>query len=154
MPTYRFPIFVSEDYEGYFTAIPVESYFNRFAGTGHTVNDALFQVKEFLSYHYDKNTWASEPDFLDAKLIHFKVDVRSEYRIEEQMGKRMQTNIYPTDKPITLRVACVHGKQQSGLLISALPLIGIQFYYYEEKTLKDLTTTYVQEGLKGYTPQQ
>src|SRR5262249_25650828 len=49
---------------------------------------------------------------------------------------------------------CVHGKQQSGLLICTLPLVGIQFYYYEEKTLKDLATTYVQERLKGYTPQQ
>jgi ATP-dependent Clp protease ATP-binding subunit ClpC len=154
MPTYRFPIFVSEDYEGYFTATPVEGYFNRFNGTGRTASDALFQVKEFLTYHYEKNFWASEPDFDDAKLIHLKVEVRPEYRIEEKMGNRQQTNIYPTDKPITLRVACVHGKQQSGLLICTMLLVGIQFYYYEEKTLKDLATTYVQERLKGCTPQQ
>jgi ATP-dependent Clp protease ATP-binding subunit ClpC len=153
MPSYRFPILIWEDHEGFFTANPVESFFNTFAGTGRTANEAVFQLKEFLSYHYDKNPWAGEPDFRDAKFIEFRTDVRPEYRLEEIAGQRKQKNIYPTAETLALRVACVHGRQQSGLLVCAMPLVGIQFYYYDEKTLKELAITYVQESFKGLTPQ-
>jgi len=153
MPTYRFPILIWQDFEGFFTANPVEGYFSRYAGMARNAGDAVFQLKELLVYLYDKHAWTAEPDFQAAKLIHLKAEVRPEYRIEETMGDRVQKNIYPLDSSMTLRVACVHGRQQSGLLVCTLPLLGIQFYYYEEKTLKELATTYVQESLKGMTPQ-
>ncbi len=154
MPSYRFTILIWEDHEGFFTANPVENYFNAYAGMGRTANEAVFQLKEFLNYHYDKNPWAAEPDFEEARLIEFRVDVRPEYRVEETIGHRQQKNIYPTEETLGLRIACVHGRQQGGLLICALPLLGIQFYYYDEKNLKELVITYVQENFKGQTPQQ
>ena len=40
------------------------------------------------------------------------------------------------------------------MLVCALPMLGIQFYYYESKALRSLVTTYVQESLKSHTPQQ
>src|ERR1044071_9685419 len=153
MPSYRFPILIWEDYEGFYTANPVENYFNSFAGMGRAANDAVFQLKEYLNYHYDKNPWAAEPDFEEARLIEFRVEVRPEYRIEETIGDRKQKNIYPTEESLGFRVACVHGRQQSGLLVCTLPLLGIQFYYYDEKTLKELAITYVQESFKGLPPQ-
>ncbi|MBI3653745.1 MAG: ATP-dependent Clp protease ATP-binding subunit [Acidobacteria bacterium] len=154
MPTYRFPILIWQDFEGGFTALPVERSFSRYAAIGRTANDAVFQLKEYLTYVYDKYPWTAEPDFADAKLIHLKAEARPEYQLEESVNRRLQTNIYPVDKTFTLRVACVHGKQQSGLLVCALPLLEIQFYYYEEKTLRELATTYVQESLKGLTPRE
>jgi ATP-dependent Clp protease ATP-binding subunit ClpC len=153
MPTYRFPILIWQDYEGYCTANPVESFLRRYAGCGRTANEAVFQLKECLTYVYEKHPWTPEPDFEDAQLMQIKAEVRPEYRFKESIGQSgVQTNIYSVDKPLSLRVACVHGRQQSGLLICALPLLEIQFYYYEEKTLKELATTYVQENLKGLTP--
>lgn len=154
MASHRFSILLWEDFEGYFTACPIESAFDSFAGVGRTASEALFQLKEFLSYHYDKHPWAAEPDFEDARLIHFKVEVRPEYRFKETTDYRPRTNIYPVESPIALRVACVYGRQRDGLRVCVMPLLGIQFYYYDEKTLKELATTYVQEGMKGMTPQQ
>ncbi|MEW6125592.1 MAG: AAA family ATPase [Acidobacteriota bacterium] len=154
MPSFRFPILIWEDHEGYFTACPVEGFYNTFAGIGRSASEAVFQLKEFLAYHYEKNPWAAPPDFHDAKLIEFRADVRPEYRIEEIVGDRKQKNIYPTEETLALRFACVHGKQQAGLLICVLPLFGIQFYYYDEKKLKELAVTYVQESFKGLAPQQ
>src|SRR5215468_5822981 len=98
MPTYRFPILIWEDYEGYFTANPLERFFSQFAGIGRTANDAVLQLREFLAHHYEKSPWTAEPDFEDARLIHLKVEVRPEYRIEENVGLRVQKNIYPAEK--------------------------------------------------------
>jgi ATP-dependent Clp protease ATP-binding subunit ClpC len=154
MPTYRFPILLWQDFEGFFTANPVEGFFSRYVGMARNAGDAVFQLKELLVYLYDKYPGTAEPDFHDAKLMNLKTEVRPEYRIEETMGDRRQKNIYPLDDSITLRVACVHGRQQGGLLVCTMPLLGIQFYYYEEKTLKELATTYVQENLKGMTPRE
>src|SRR5688572_18857841 len=154
MTSYRFTTVIWEDFEGFFTATSVEGVFSEYAGTGRTASEAIFQLKEFLAYQYEKYPWTAEPDFEHAKLIHLKVAVRPEYRIEETIDHRLQKNIYPTEKPVLLRVACVHGRQKGGLLVCTLPLLGIQFYYYEEKTLKELATTYVQESLKGFTPRE
>src|ERR1051325_4348282 len=145
MPAYRFPILIWEDFEGYFTASLVEDAFSQ-VGIGQTASEAVLQLKEFLAWWHEKYPWHAEPDFLDARLIHFKVEVRPEYRIDKQ--------IYPADNPLALRVPCVHGKQESGLLVCALPTLNIHFYYYDPKALKDLATTYVQESLKGLTPRE
>ena len=40
------------------------------------------------------------------------------------------------------------------MLVCALPMFGLQFYYYESTALRGLVNTYVQEALKGHTPQQ
>ena len=145
MPAYRFPILIWEDFEGYFTASLVEGSFAQ-VGIGQSAAEAVLQLKEFLAWWHEKNPWHAEPDFLDARLIHFKVEVRPEYRIAKQ--------IYPADKPLALRVPCVHGRQASGLLVCALPTLDIHFYYYDPKVLKDLAVTYVQENLKGLTPRE
>ena len=145
MAVYRFPVLIWEDFEGYFTARPVE-YHSASTATGRTPDEAIFQVKEYLKWSYEKYPWQPAPDFLDARLIHYRVSVRPEYRLDGR--------IYPADKPLNLRVACVHGRQEGGLLVCSLPILDIRFYYYESKTLKELVTTYVQETLKGLTPQQ
>ena len=51
-----------------------------------------------------------------------------------------------------MRVPCVAGRQQSGLLVGSLPTLGLQFTYYEEGALKELATRSVQLKLQGLTP--
>ncbi|MEW6733350.1 MAG: AAA family ATPase [Acidobacteriota bacterium] len=148
MPTYRFPVLVWRDYENGFTASLVESE-DSIVGVGKTADEALLQVKECLSWYYQE-LWRPAPDFLEPQLITFKVEVRPEYRISERGLER----IYPCQHTLSLRVACVYGHQESGLLVAVLPTIGIHFYYYEANALKGLVTHYVQEKLRGMTPQQ
>ena len=143
MPTYRLPVLIWKDHSGHFTAALVE--FNQ-AGIGATAAAALQQLKEYLAWLYDAHPWRAEPDFLDAKLVNYVVTVRPEYRVDER--------IYPCDETLSLRVSCVHGRQDSGILICALPIFGIRFYYYDSQNLRSLVVAYVQEGLKGMTPQQ
>ena len=149
MATHRFPVLVSEDFTGSFTGRLVDDEQDPLVplvGTGNSVREVLLQLKEYLAWSFDREPWRSSPDFHDPKLLEFRVDVRPEYRVKGR--------VYPCDESVSLRMACVHGRQESGMLVGALPILGIQFYYYESKALRGLVTTFVQESLKSHTPQQ
>jgi ATP-dependent Clp protease ATP-binding subunit ClpC len=136
---------VWEDNEGWFTASLLDD--DDFtSGIAQTPAEAMIQLKDYLTWLYREQPWRGAPDLLDPRLITIRVDVRPEYKIERR--------VYPGDEPIILRVPCVAGRQEDGLQVGALPTLGIRFYYYEQESLKDLVIHYVQEKLKGMTPQQ
>jgi ATP-dependent Clp protease ATP-binding subunit ClpC len=145
----RFPVLVWEDFTGCFSARLIDDEEDPgfpLAGFGRTAREALAQLKEYLVWSFEREPWRSAPDFLDPELVEFRVEVRPEYAL--------QGRVYPCDESFPIRVACVHGRQQGGMLVCALPLLGLQFYYYEARALRGLVTTYAQESLKNRTPQQ
>ncbi|HKV42494.1 MAG TPA: hypothetical protein VJX67_25055, partial [Blastocatellia bacterium] len=142
MAAYHFPVLVWKDFEGYYTACLAENPFN-IASTAPSRKQALAEVKEYLAWSYADKPYQAEPDFLDPKLTMFRTEVRAEYVIEKRL--------YPADHPMVLKVAAVHGHQKDGLLVCSLPMLRTRFYYYDNKSLKDLVRAYVQEGLKGST---
>jgi ATP-dependent Clp protease ATP-binding subunit ClpC len=154
MPTYKFPVLIWADLDGRFTASILEDEYNidglflgaTSAGTGQTAAEAIQQVKDYLIWAYEKQSWRSRPDFLEPKLITFRVDIRPEYHVGEK--------VYPCEETIKLHIACVYGKQEGGLLVCSIPMLGIKFYYYEAKSLNELVTSSVKEKMKGLTPQQ
>ncbi len=141
MATYRFPVLVWEDFAGAHTASLVD---RDVTAVGATRAEALLQIKELLAWRYREEGWIEEPDFKEPSLIHFKVEVRPEYRVDKR--------VYPVEETIPLRVACVRGRQEGGLLVCAIPMFGFRFYYYDERGLRDLVRHYVGEGLKERTP--
>ncbi len=146
---HRFPVLVWEDFAGRYSArlIDDEEYPTiPLAGFGSTAREALAQLKEYLNWSFEREPWRSAPDFHDPQLMEFRVEVRPEYIVEGR--------VYPCEESIPLRVACVHGRQESGMLVCALPLLRLQFYYYEASALRGLVTTYTQESLKNRTPEQ
>lgn len=146
---HRFPVLVWEDFTGLYTARLIddeEDLLTPLAATGPSVRATLLQLKEYLAWSFEREPLRSAPDFLNPQLIEFRVEVRPEYQVKGR--------IYPCDESIPLRVACVHGRQESGMLVCALPMLGLQFYYYEPQALHNLVTIYVQENLKNRTPQQ
>ncbi|HEY0765808.1 MAG TPA: AAA family ATPase [Pyrinomonadaceae bacterium] len=149
MATHRFPVLVSEDFSGCYTGRLLDDEQDAvtpLVGIGGSVREVLLQLKEYLLWSFEREPYRSVPDFREPQLLELRVDVRPEYRVKAR--------VYPCDESVSLRVACVHGRQESGMLVCALPILGIQFYYYESKALRGLVTTYVQESLKNHTPQQ
>lgn len=142
--TYRFPVLVWKDHENYWTASLLE--WDSPAGIGQTASSAIKQLQDFLQWQFQKTNWMDAPDFLEPKLMQFRVSVRPEYR----QGERR----YPCEETIPLRVHCAQGRQEHGLFICAIPLLDLRFYYYEERTLKTLVPHYVQQHLEGVTPLQ
>jgi len=143
MPTYHFPVLVWEDHSGYFTARLVEE-IDAPAGFGETASEALYQLKEFLDWSFQKYPWRSTPDFNDPKLILLRLEIRPEY----QVGDR----IFPCDETILLRTPCVHGRNSNSQYMCSLPMLGVTFFYHDPNKLRDLATHYAQERLRGMSP--
>src|SRR5262245_140864 len=129
MAIHRFPILVWEDHEGFFTACPVESDTD-LAGIDRNPAAAVRQVKAHLEWLYKQEPWTPAPDLQDPVLFHAAVAVRPQYTVDQR--------VYPCEEPIELRVACVSGRQASGMLVCALPMLGIRFHYYEPESAKRL----------------
>ncbi|HKG59696.1 MAG TPA: AAA family ATPase [Pyrinomonadaceae bacterium] len=146
---HRFPVLIWEDFTGRYSARLIDDEDDPtkpLAGFGRTAREALAQLKEYLTWSFEHEPWRSAPDFLEPKLVELRVEVRPEYMLKGR--------VYPCDESFPLRVACVHGRQQSGMLVCALPMLGVQFYYYEANALRGLVATYTQEWLKNSTPQK
>jgi ATP-dependent Clp protease ATP-binding subunit ClpC len=142
--TYRFPVVIWKDHQGWFTASLVE--WEERAGIGRTSAAAMEQLQALLSWKYRRAPYFDRPNFHDAELVEFKVAIRPEY----QQGERR----YACKQAITLRVSGVIGRQEPGMLICSLPLLDERFYFNDRATLSVLATQYAQKCLEGQTPQQ
>src|SRR5262245_41656672 len=130
---YRFPVLVWKDHQGTYTANLVE--WDTRAGIGNTSRAALEQLEEALQWQYQQEPWSPVQEFVGPELVEFRIPVRPEYQVDNRR--------YPCKEQVHLRVAGVTGKQEHGLLICALPTLGMRFFYTEAGTLRALAAHYV-----------
>src|SRR5947207_3067240 len=123
MPAYRFPILLCQDLAGLHTALLVERDDDYAGGFGTTAAAAVEQLREYLSWQYRREPERPAPTLQEAQLTTVKVSVRPEYEADGR--------IYACDNSLTLPVHCVNGRLAGGLLVAALPLLDIRFYYHE-----------------------
>lgn len=162
MAVFRFPVLLIENFSGFVTAlVPGEDV----AACGESKDAAIAQVKEYLQWFYADAWWREPEEFGAASLIEFSVEIRPEYKIENQTDenapaswqkKQKQSNnkkrVYAQAETLPLRVACVYRQEENGSFLATLPVLETEFYFYDLKMLKQLVTSYVQEKLKGATP--
>jgi ATP-dependent Clp protease ATP-binding subunit ClpC len=146
MPLHRFATLVLRDAAGYHTALPVESDDANAAGIGRSPTLALEQLRDYLEWCYRRDPDRAGPGLRDPELSVVKVEVRPEYRSNDR--------IFACDEPLTLPIHCVSGRLISGLLVAALPLLGVRFYYHEADALVSLVRRYAELALKGLTPRE
>jgi ATP-dependent Clp protease ATP-binding subunit ClpC len=84
------------------------------------------------------------PDLLATDLFHVNVELHPEY----QVGKRTVTDT----KTVTLRIPCVRGKDATGLWVTYIPTLRINFTFREAAAFKNLVNHYVRDRLSGQTP--
>src|SRR5262249_24623954 len=140
MPTHRFPVLLCRDSAGFQTAVLVE-WIDGLAGFAANGAKALEQVREYIAWSFQQAPEQSWPDFLEPQLTVFKVAIRPEYQHDGR--------IFPGEESLNLRLPCVHGVQESGLLIATMPLLGVRFYYHEPTSLKELATRYAVQKREG-----
>lgn len=159
---FRFPTLISEDFNGFFTVYAIGVEASAFA---ETRTAAIAELKEYLTWLYEKHRWLEPSEFGPAELIEFRVEVRPEYkfnrsdenaenlaRARKQGQAKIKKRVFAATETLALRAACVYRQEKSGNFVATLPHFGIEFYFYDLKTLKQLVVTYVQESLKGQTP--
>ncbi len=147
MKNLRFYTLLCQDSAGFWSALPIEQDENgATAGFGRSAARAAEQLRDYLEWVYQRDVDRPEPDLATAELRLLRVPVRPEYETDER--------IYPCKESIQLPVHCIVGQLASGMLVGALPLLGLRFYYYEPGDLKGLVIRYVQQQLKGLTPRE
>lgn len=145
MAAHRYPILLFQAHAGLFTAVLVEDG-GDIAGIGASAADAREQLRDYLEWNLKQRPWLPAPDFLDPSLTTLKVDVRPEYLTDKRP--------YPVSQTIALRVPVVTGRTGAGLLVAAVPTLGIRFNFYDKDDLRPLVVQYVQAAMKGRTPAQ
>ncbi|MBL9168876.1 MAG: AAA family ATPase [Verrucomicrobiales bacterium] len=145
MGSHHYPILTWQDASGWFTASLVGD-LEGAAANGSTPEEAVLQLKELLDWRVDHEPWAVDSEVREAVLIEVKVEVRPQYR----HGAR----IIPCPETLFLRVPCVTGKQDNGLLLCVVPHLPAQFNYQDHSALPNLVAHYVKESLRDVTPEQ
>src|SRR5258706_4280147 len=145
MPAYRFPILLFQDPAGGHTATLVEDN-GGIAALGATPAEARDRLRDYLERTYRNFPWYPRPDFEEPQLGFQRIDVRAQY---SAAGRT-----YPCGETISLRVAVVTGRTAAGVLVAAIPTLGIRFNYYDGDDLKPLVTQYVQAHVRDHTPAQ
>lgn len=140
----RVPVVVWSDGDGRYTACLVGD--SRLSGYGATAAEAVRQIKEFLAWITEEHTWTPPVEFAGAELVRVSVGVRPEYRVKER--------VFPAEGVVKVRVPCVHYPAPGGMRGCVMPLLGVQFYYHDEKSLRQLVRHYAREVLAKKTPRQ
>ena len=145
MTTFRIPVLTWGDGHGTRTAVLVEE--TDVAAAGSSDAECLAQLKEYLTWTLKHEPWRfPDNELRQPELRRFTVPARPEYEVD---GRR-----YPGKEPIRLRVHCVSARNEEGMYFAAIPVLGINFSFYDAEQLGELVGHYVQESLKGMTPQQ
>ena len=144
MPGYRIPILVWQDYEGLFTACPVEPT-SELVGTSTSLRDAVAQVKSYLEYAYAHDAWLDEPEISKERLEFVPVTVRPVYVVPDGRS-------YPCDELLTLKIPCVVGERVDRVQVCSLPTLGMQFDFYSQDSFEQLVKEHVRAALANRTP--
>ena len=148
MATYHLPVLVWQDFAGGYSAALVEQDLvpQPVVAVDDTAPGAIEQIKSFLKWWCKDHSLAHAPDFDEPRLIQVAVPFRPEY---EEDGR-----LYLCRDEIELRIPCVHGRQEGGLLICSLPTLLLQFGLHEGDKLRSIVVENVRQAFLHRTPQQ
>jgi ATP-dependent Clp protease ATP-binding subunit ClpC len=144
MASHQYPVLVWEDNARLVTGALVEDWGGASA-IGVSEREVLDQLEEFIAWKGRKEFYP-DPVLLDLNLTWFSIPIRPVY-IEN-------VRMFSCDEVIPMRVPCVHGRLDSGMLIAAIPSLGVRFHYHAAEKLKPLVEHHVKEHFGKVTPQQ
>lgn len=145
MPSHRVPILLSQDSEGFWTALPIEPE-TILVGTSQNPTEALSQVKQYLDWSYQRDPWKPIPDFRHPEIVRVKIPLRPSYQESDRS--------FPCAETLELPVDCVLGQRTDDLWTCVAPLVGVRFDYNEKNALESLLSDAVLSKLAGKTPRE
>ena len=145
MGSHQYPILTWQDASGVFTAALVGDW-QCAAANDLTLDEALQQLKELLDWRVNHEPWGVDSELREAILVEVKVELRPQYRNDVR-------NL-PCPETLSLRVPCVTGKEDNGLLLCVVPHLPKQFNFQDTSDLPNLVAHYVKESLRDCTPEQ
>ncbi len=143
--TYRYPVFLWHDGRGVHTARLLDDDGDGVAVAG-TRKEALEQLREYLDYLQRTRGYALTADFRSPQLRAVKVSVYPEYPSKKKT--------FACREAVRLRLPCVTGERESGLLTAMLPTLDQDFEYHDRDGFDKLAAHYVRATLGGKTPRE
>src|SRR5262249_30069043 len=137
--TFHLPVLVWKDHEDYHTAALVE--WDETPAVAQEPAEALEQLRDHVQWLYETQLWRPAPEFRHSRLSKVSVPVHPEYRADGR--------IYPCPEEFRLPVHVVSGHNDAGLLLAALPTLGIRFHFHDPSYLASLVVHYVAGKLQG-----
>ena len=146
MAVIRYPVLVLQAHQGLYTALLVEEVEDQpVCAVGPTRASAVDQIEDYLRWFHKQHPYFEPLELLDPRLHRQQVHVRPEYH---QTGRR-----YPCRETLPLQVPIVQGHRASGVEVCAIPTLGVNFHHYQGDQLKEMISHFVQDKLKGCSPQ-
>jgi len=142
-------VLVWQDYHGQYTAAALEwGCRGPLAAFDATRAGALRQLRDSLKWQVKTHDYEPETDFFDAELFYVRVEVRPEYQDPDSRQR------CPCEETITVRVPCVRGRTNGGIVCCSLPTLAIGFYCHDPASLRRMVVERVSSELSGWTPKE
>lgn len=113
---------------------------------GETEKEAMLNLRGQLAERQNEDLAPSQSTLSEAELLRLEVKVRPEFEEEGRLHP------YPLELPVP--VVAVAARHRSGLGLCSLPLLNLQFFFQEKRSLRKLIRHYVRERLTHLTPRQ
>lgn len=143
--TWRYPVLLLEDREGFCTGILAGCAWRGTAAVGEDARDVLHQLRSLILSARDEHPGA--PWFTaECRLTTVSVPVRPRVLHDGRA--------YPAQGLVPFRAACVWGKVDAGFLTCEVPQLGLTFDLMEESELREMVGPYVRSHLEERTPRE
>lgn len=144
MASFAFPILLWKDGQNGHHGVPVDGDAESVA-SGESSADVVRQIKDHLQWQFRNELRWFPPDFEDPRLERIRVEVRPQTEHEKRT--------YPSSQPVQIEVPCVVGRRESGLIVCAAPLLGMEFDLHEEEPFRAVVSERLRWALSMARPQ-
>lgn len=142
----NYPMLIWQSSMGHWQGVLAEEWEFQWAA-GRSEREVTTQLKAYLEWHLNEYGWTPECSFDDASLKYIAVDVRPEYRSEDN-------RVAPCPETMRIRFPVIYGAIGGNMLGAAIPIIDTFFTYHQREDLERLARHYVAQNLKGKSPDE
>lgn len=122
------------------------------SASGTTPTTVLRELKDYLQcVDGSGDLWMVTPDFQDPEMRVVKVQAVPEYAVKVKDGHN-RTRSVPCAEAVTLKLSCVVGKRENGLVCAMMPTLDVEFELSGQDKVEEMALHYARQELKGLTP--
>jgi ATP-dependent Clp protease ATP-binding subunit ClpC len=149
--THRYPVFLWRSGKDAWAGRLLDDSWAIGTACGGSVNVVLRELKDCLHAADSADRYVPVPDFFEPEFRVVKVNAVPEYELKTpDSGTRKRT--LPCAEPVNLKLPCVTGKRESGLVCALLPTLGEEFELGDGDKIEEMALHYARQALKSMTP--